>query len=62
MIFGSLFSGAVASRLGAPATFAICGIICLVAALSFGRVLPGLQKHVRPIYERKGLYPLPEVE
>ncbi len=57
--FGSLMAGAVASRIGAPETVTIGGIICIVGALGFWRQLPRLRAIVRPIYVEKGI--LPEV-
>ncbi len=59
--FGSLFAGGMASLVGAPATFAVCGVICLVSAYFFIRKLPELRTHIRPIYQRKGILP-PVVE
>ncbi len=56
---GSLAAGAIAETIGAPATLLAGGIACLAAGLFFGRRLPGLREHVRPIYERLGI--LPEV-
>ncbi|PTL75498.1 MFS transporter [Vitiosangium sp. GDMCC 1.1324] len=57
--FGSLLAGALAARIGAPATIAVGGVVCLVAAAWFYVKLPSLRKLVRPIYERLGI--LPEV-
>jgi MFS family permease len=56
--FGSLFSGALAARVGAPATFAICGSICLASAYAFSKKLPELRKHLKTIYQEKGILPL----
>lgn len=60
--FGSLLSGWLASHLGASNTFGVCGTVCLVTALVFGRRLPKLREHIRPIYQRKGILPMPEVD
>lgn len=49
---GSLAGGALASVIGAPATLAIGGGICTVAALVLWRRMPALRGHLRPIYER----------
>lgn len=57
--FGSLIAGAVAARIGAPATVTAGGAICIIAALVFRRQLPRLGDIVRPIYVEKGI--LPEV-
>lgn len=38
--FGSLLAGAVAARIGAPATVAGGGALCIVASLFFGRDCP----------------------
>jgi MFS family permease len=57
--FGSLAGGAVATAIGAPATFALGGAGCLAAAAVFAGRLPRLREVVRPIYSRLGI--LPEV-
>lgn len=54
---GSLFGGTLAAKWGAPSTVAICGTICIVAAIVFGTQLPRLRKLVRPIYEKAGILP-----
>jgi MFS family permease len=56
---GSLLIGVLADRLGAPLAIAIGGVVCILAAATFGRSLPVLRHHVRPIYARLGI--LPEV-
>ena len=56
---GSLAAGAVASAFGAPATFALGGAGCLLAAAIFGGRIPSLRDVVRPLYDRLGI--LPEV-
>ncbi len=56
---GSLLLGASASRIGAPWTSALSGMVCLGAVAWFSRRLPALQRQVRPIYARMGV--LPEV-
>jgi MFS family permease len=45
--FGGLLAGLVADRLGAPATVAIGGAICLVAAGIFWTQLSGIRMHAR---------------
>jgi MFS family permease len=54
---GSLIAGALASKIGAPWTIFIGGIICLAGALYFARRLPVLREKVRPIYETMGIIP-----
>jgi MFS family permease len=55
--FGSLFAGALASRIGAPRTVMLGGVACLLAAAAFARALPELRAQVRPIYVRLGIVP-----
>jgi MFS family permease len=55
--FGSLFAGALATRVGAQNTILIGGIACLFAAAAFLRAVPGVQRAVQPIYARMGLVP-----
>jgi MFS family permease len=55
--FGSLLAGALAARIGAPATIAVGGGVCLVAAAWFQVKLPALRAWVRPIYEQLGIIP-----
>jgi MFS family permease len=57
--FGSLFAGLLAQVIGASGTVLVGGIACLLGALVFSLVLPGLRVLVRPIYTRLGI--LPEV-
>jgi MFS family permease len=57
--FGSLLAGALSTRIGAPQTVLISGILCLAAAGWFALELPAIRKLVRPIYVRMGI--LPEV-
>lgn len=54
---GSLLSGALAARIGAPATVVLGGIACLFGAAAFARALPGLRAQIRPIYARLGVIP-----
>ena len=55
--FGSLFAGALAGLIGAPATVVIGGIACLGGALIFTAWLPALREKVRPIYAQLGIIP-----
>jgi MFS family permease len=57
MPLGSLFAGAIASRIGAPATVVIGAVACLAGAAAFAWVLPAVRKQVRPIYVRLGIIP-----
>ena len=57
--FGSLLEGALASRIGAPHTLMIGGLICIAGAAWFSFQLPAIRSAVRPVYVRLGI--LPEV-
>ena len=57
--FGSLLAGWLSTRIGAPPTVFLSGILCVATAVWFGRELPALRALVRPIYVRMGI--LPEV-
>jgi len=54
---GSLAGGALAARIGVQATFVVCGIGCVLAALWFWRQLPALRVAVRPRYVELGILP-----
>jgi MFS family permease len=47
--FGSLYAGALASRIGAPATVMIGGACCLLGALWFALRLPKLRPEMAPM-------------
>jgi MFS family permease len=53
--FGALWAGAAAERIGAPATVAIGGIVCVVAATVFGLRLPALRGEARELMVAQGL-------
>ncbi len=53
--FGALFGGALASRLGAPATVALGGLTCMLGALGFARALPQLRIEARRLIVAQGL-------
>ena len=53
---GSLAGGALAERIGAPATMAIGGGFCTVAAMLLWRRMPALRKHLRLLYEKLDLF------
>ena len=54
---GNLAAGALAARIGVPATFLLNGAIAFAAALVFMRRLPALKAAMRPVYEKLGLLP-----
>jgi len=54
---GNLAAGAIAARIGVPATFLLNGLVAAAAALVFMRKLPSLRKAMRPVYEKLGLLP-----
>jgi MFS family permease len=55
--FGSLIAGAVASRIGAPHTLMIGGVLCVLGAGLFAMQLPAMRKLIRPIYIERGIIP-----
>ena len=55
--FGSLLAGAASARIGAPATLAAGGILCIAGAAWFAFRLPSLRELVHPIYVRLGIVP-----
>ncbi|MBJ6723956.1 MFS transporter [Geomesophilobacter sediminis] len=55
--FGSLFAGAIASRVGAPVTVLIGGISCVCGAILFALRLPVFREQVLPIYREKDILP-----
>ena len=50
--FGSLLVGGAASKIGAPNTLMISGLLCILGSAIFARKLPALREMVRPIYMR----------
>jgi MFS family permease len=52
--FGSLIAGGLAKIIGAPNTFLVGGIGCIIGALVFFRNLPELKILVHPIYVKMG--------
>lgn len=58
--FGSLIAGALAASIGAPQTFLLGGIGCILGALIFARNLPAMRDLIRPIYIKKGIVPSPD--
>ena len=55
--FGALLAGGVTDWIGAPATVAWGGVVCVLAAGWFAWRLPLLREAVRPIYARLGILP-----
>ena len=53
--FGALLGGALAQRMGAPATVAVGGVACLLGASWFGRELPALRIEARRMIVAQGL-------
>jgi MFS family permease len=58
--FGSLLSGALAHRIGAPHTVIVSGIACIMGSLLFWSRLAAIRRDMRPIYERLGIIPRKE--
>lgn len=56
---GSLLAGILAgnSRVGAPHTLLLSGILCILTAVLFSRKLPEMQAIIRPIYIQRGIIP-----
>ncbi len=57
MPFGSLAAGWAGSRIGAPWTVLIGGVMTIVACAVFVVKLPALRRQARPIYVRLGILP-----
>jgi MFS family permease len=55
--FGSLLAGWIASRLGAPHTIMISGLMSMAGALAFFTRLGEMRAKVRPVYQRMGISP-----
>jgi len=55
--FGSLAAGALAARVGTPATLASGGVFCVMGSIWFARRLPAIRELVRPIYRQLGILP-----
>lgn len=53
--FGNLLAGSLASRIGAPNTLVLGGVICIAGSLFFRKQLPALRELVIPIYARLGI-------
>jgi MFS family permease len=59
--FGSLFAGALAQVIGAPRTVIVSGIACIAGSLWFWSQLKTIRTQMRPIYERLGIIPQPNL-
>lgn len=59
--FGSLLAGALAHAIGAQRTVIVSGVACIVGSLWFWSQLKGIRAQMRPIYERLGIVPVPEI-
>jgi len=55
--FGSLLAGWLSTRIGAPQTVFLSGVLCVATAAWFARELPAIRTVVRPIYMRMGILP-----
>ncbi|HEX4381605.1 MAG TPA: MFS transporter [Myxococcales bacterium] len=55
--FGALLAGGLASRIGAPWTIAISGVVVACAGVFFYSKLPMLRAELRPIYIKLGILP-----
>ena len=53
--FGSIMAGSLASRIGAPHTVIIGGIICIIGSLLFLKILPLIRQAARPLYIKMGI-------
>ncbi|HTW58668.1 MAG TPA: MFS transporter [Terriglobales bacterium] len=60
--FGSLMAGALAHRIGAPHTVIFTGACCIAGSLWFTFELPKIRAVMRPIYQKMGLLPQPDME
>jgi MFS family permease len=57
--FGSLLAGTLAHRIGAPHTVMVTGAFCIAGSLWFSLDLSNVNALMRPIYQDRGLLPLP---
>ncbi len=59
--FGSLLSGTLAHAIGAQHTVIVSGIACILGSLWFWSRLKAVRKEMRPVYERLGIVPQPNL-
>ncbi len=52
---GSLISGVIADRIGAPGTIRFGGLACIAGAIWFAAQLPTIRRLIRPIYIERGI-------
>jgi MFS family permease len=57
MPFGSLFSGALAARFGAPRALTLSGLVIAASAAIYFAFLPAIRRALRPIYRDLGILP-----
>jgi len=55
--FGSLLAGYLASKIGAPKTLLIGGLLCVMGAAVFASILPNIKKIIHPVYVKLGIIP-----
>jgi len=60
--FGSLLTGALAHRIGAPHTVMLTGAFCAAGALWFTFELPKVRAVMRPLYQQMGLLPARDID
>lgn len=58
---GALTAGVLAERIGPPATLALGGALALAAAFLYWINLPRIRAAIRPVYEKLGIVPRPDV-
>jgi hypothetical protein len=51
----------LAHAIGAPRTVIISGIACMIGSLWFWSRMTGIRSEMRPIYQRLGIVPGPEI-
>jgi MFS family permease len=59
--FGSLLAGTLAQAIGAPRTVIISGVACVLGSLWFWSRMTAIRNDMRPIYQRLGIVPVPEI-
>jgi predicted MFS family arabinose efflux permease len=59
---GSLMAGIAAERIGAQATIAVGGVVCLLFGVWFYTTVPRLRALIRPVYAERGLLVVPDAD
>jgi MFS family permease len=59
--FGSLLAGTLAQAIGAPRTVIISGVACILGSVWFWSRMTPIRNEMRPIYQRLGIVPRPNV-